>query len=114
MDQTGKRVPGVKEKKWTDCVAEDRRVCGITGGWSTAELHPGVWYRTVCEEGYNFMAAWAREEGNAPGNRQREREVEQAGKVEVVPVVTVGSLARFRAALIGSTQGLPKRRRLRR
>ena len=33
---------------------------------------------------------------------------------EFEPGVTVGSLRRFRAALIGSTQGLPKRCRLRR
>ena len=25
------RRPGGKEKEWTDCVAEDRRVFGITG-----------------------------------------------------------------------------------
>ena len=33
-------------------------------------------------------------------------------KVEVAPGVTVASLRRFRTALIGPTQGLPKRRRL--
>ena len=41
--------------------------------------------------------------------RQRKREAEEAHKVEVAPEVTVGSLRRFRAALIGSTQRLPKR-----
>ena len=35
-------------------------------------------------------------------------------RVEVVPGVTVESFRRFRAALIGPIQGLPKRRRLRR
>ena len=35
-------------------------------------------------------------------------------KVEVTPGVAVGSLTRFRAALIEPTQGLPRRRRLRR
>ena len=39
---------------------------------------------------------------------------EEAGKVEVAPGVTVLSLMRrFRAALIGTTQGLPKRGRVR-
>ena len=33
-------------------------------------------------------------------------------KIEVAPGVTVASLRRFRTALIGPTQGLPKRRRL--
>ena len=32
--------------------------------------------------------------------------------VEVAPGVTVASLRRFRAVLIGPTQGLPKQRRL--
>ena len=59
-----------------------------------------------------FMAALAREAGNAPESRQRKREAEEADKVKVTPGVTVASLRRFRAALIGSTQGLPKRRRL--
>ena len=39
-------------------------------------------------------------------------EAEEADKVEVAPGGTVASLRRFRAALIGPTQGLPKRRRL--
>ena len=38
--------------------------------------------------------------------------VQEADKVEVAPGVTVASLRRFRTALIGPTQGLPKRRRL--
>ena len=54
------------------------------------------------------MAAWAREEETASKNRQMKREAEEAGKVEVGPWVTVGSLRRVRAALIGPTQGLPK------
>ena len=33
-------------------------------------------------------------------------------KVYIAPGVTVASLRRFRAALIGPTQGFPKRRRL--
>ena len=46
--------------------------------------------------------------------RQRERKAEEAAKVEVAPGLTIPSLRRLRAALVGPTQGLPKRRRLRR
>ena len=58
------------------------------------------------------MVAWVKEEENASKHRQTEREAEEADKVEVAPGVTVASLRRFRAALIGPTQGPPKRRRL--
>ena len=51
------------------------------------------------------MAVWVREEKKAPENRQRKREAEEADKVEVAPGVTVVSLRRFRAVLIGPTQG---------
>ena len=60
----------------------------------------------------NFKAAWVREEENASNQRQKKRDAEEADKVEVAPGVTVASLRRFRTALIGPTQGLPKRRRL--
>ena len=53
------------------------------------------------------MAAWVKEEENASNQRQKKREAEEADKVEVAPRVTVASLRRFRAALIGPTQGLP-------
>ena len=42
LENAGKRGSGGKEKEWTDCVAEDRRLFGITGDWSTAALDPGV------------------------------------------------------------------------
>ena len=58
------------------------------------------------------MAAWVKKEENASDQRQKKREAEEADKVEVAPGVTVASLRRFRAALIGPTQGLTKRRRL--
>ena len=58
------------------------------------------------------MTAWVKEEKKASEHRQGKREVEEADKVEVAPGVTVASLRRFRIALIGLTQGLPKRRRL--
>ena len=51
--------------------------------------------------------------GKASENRQRKREPEEADKVEVAPGVTVGSLRRFRAASLESTQELLKRLRLR-
>ena len=60
------------------------------------------------------MAAWVREEEKASEHRQRKREAEEADKVKVTPGVTVASLSGFRAVLIGLTQGLPARRRLRR
>ena len=95
-------------------MAEDRREFDIMGDWSTAALDPGAWYNTLCEAGCRFMAAWVMEEENASENRQRKRKAEDVDKVEVKPGVTRGSLRYFRAALIGPTQGVPKRRRLRR
>ena len=53
------------------------------------------------------MTTWAREEEKASENRQRTSEAEEPDKVEVAPGVTVGSLKRFRAALIGPTQETP-------
>ena len=58
------------------------------------------------------MAAWVKEEENASKQPQKKREAEEADKVEIASGVTVASLRCFRAALIGPTQGLPKRRRL--
>ena len=96
-----------------NCMADDLRLFGITEDWSTAALDPGVWYSTVHEGGCRFMAAWVKEEENASNQRQKKREAEEADKAEVAPGVTVAaSLRRFRAALIGRTQALPKRRRL--
>ena len=113
LENVGKRGLGGKEKERADCVADDRRLFGITGDWSTATLDPGVWYGTVREEGCRVTAAWVKEEERASEYRQRKREeAEEADKVEVAPGVTAASLRRFRAALIGPTQGLPKRRRL--
>ena len=53
-----------------------------------------------------------REEEKASENRQRKREAEEADKFEITPGVTTVSSKRLRVALIGPTQGLPKRRRL--
>ena len=74
VENTGKRGPGRKDEYWTDCVAEDCRLFGITGDWSTAKLDPGVWYSTVREVGCRFMNAWVKEEENASEHRQRKRE----------------------------------------
>ena len=112
LENSGKRGPGGKEKEWTDCVADDLRLFGVPGDGRTAALDPEAWYNIVHEGGCRFMAAWVREEENASNQRQKKREAEEADKVEVAPGVTVASLRRFRTALIGPTQGLPKRRRL--
>ena len=49
------------------------------------------------------MAAGAKEEENASNQRQKKREAKEADKVVVAPGVTVASLRRFLAALIGPT-----------
>ena len=71
LENVGKRGPGVKEKEWTDCVADNLQLFTITGDWSTAALNPGAWYDTVHERGCRFMAAWVREEENASNQRQK-------------------------------------------
>ena len=83
---------GGRRTDLTDCVAEDPRVFGLTGVWSTAALDPEVWYSAVCEGGCRFMAAWVREEEKASENRQGMREAEEAHKVEVASGLTVASL----------------------
>ena len=112
LENAGKRGPGGKGKEWADCVADGLRLFGVTGDWRTAALDPGARYNIVHEGGRRFMAAWVREEENASTQRQKKREAQEADKVEVAPGVTVASSRRFRTALIGTTQGLPKRRRL--
>ena len=93
-------------------MADDPRLFGVTGDWRAAALDPGAWYNKVHKGGCRFLAAWVREEANASNQRQKKREAEEADKVEAAPGVTVASLRRFRTALVGPTQGLPKRRRL--
>ena len=93
-------------------MAEDRRLFSTRVDWSFAALDPGVWCSTVREESCRFMAAWVKEEVKASEHRQRKSEAEEADKVEVIPGMTVASLRRVKAASIGPTQGLPKRRRL--
>ena len=85
LENAGKRGPGGKEKKWTNCVTDDLQLFGITGDWGTAALDPGVWYSAVHEEGCRFMAAWVKEEENTSNKRQKKRETEEADKVEVAP-----------------------------
>ena len=53
------------------------------------------------------MAVWVMEEEKASEKRQRKSE---ADKIEVAPWVIVAGLRRFRASLVGTTQGPPKRR----
>ena len=113
LENAGKHRPGGGEKEeWTDCVADELRLFGITGDWSTAALDPGAWYSAVHEGGCRFMAAWVKKEENASDQRQKNREAEKADRVEVAPGVTLASSGRFRAALIGPIQGLTKRRPL--
>ena len=57
------------------------------------------------------MVASVREDQNTSKIGQKKREAEEADNVEVAPGVDVGSLRRFRTALIGPTQGLPERHR---
>ena len=112
LENAGKRGPEGKEKEWVDCVTEDLRLFGTTGDWSTVVLDPGVWYSTVREGGCSFIAAWGKDKEKASEHVQRKREAEEADKIEVAPRVAVESLRHFRAALVGPTQGLHKRRRL--
>ena len=42
LENAGRRGPGGKEKEWTNCVAEDRRLFGIMGVWSTTARDSGV------------------------------------------------------------------------
>ena len=66
-------------------MAEARRLFGITGDRSIAALDPGAWYSTVSGGGCRFMAAWGKTDEMASEHRQRKREAEEAGKVEVAP-----------------------------
>ena len=54
-------------------MADDLRLFGITGDWSTAALDPGVWHSAVHEGGCRFMVAWVKEEENASNQRQGKR-----------------------------------------
>ena len=73
LENAGKHGPGGKNKEWADRVAEDRRMFGITGGWSTAALDPVFCYSTVCKGGCRCLAAWVREEEKASENRRRKK-----------------------------------------
>ena len=71
MENTGKREPGGGEKKWMDCMAEDRWIFGMAGDWSTATtLDPGVWYSTV-QYAKAAVGLWSRvDEGRGRGVRK--------------------------------------------
>ena len=68
--ERGTTWAGEKEKEWTDCVVENRRVFGITRNWSTTSLDPGVWCSTVMRRELQAcnMAAEGREQENASKN----------------------------------------------
>ena len=75
----------------------------LTLGYGTAQY---------TKEAVDLWPRGLRRKKMRPINGRIKREAEEADKVEVAPVVTVASLRRFRAALIGRTQGLTKRRLL--
>ena len=64
-------------------MAEDRRLFGITGDWSTAVLYSGVSYSTVHEGGCRLMTACIKEEVNTSKHRQRKREAEGADRLRI-------------------------------
>ena len=77
-------------------MADDLRLFGITGDWSTAALDPMVWYSTVVDEGgCRFMAAWVKAEENASKHRQRKREAEEADKVVVAATWSWGDCSKL-------------------
>ena len=71
LEKAGKRGPVGKKKEWTDCVAEDLRLFGITGDWNTAALHPGAWHSTVREGGCRFMVARVKRRPNTDRGREK-------------------------------------------
>ena len=73
LENAGKHGPGGKGKEWTDCVADNIRLFGITMDWSTAAFDLEVWFSAVHGEGCRFMAAWVKEEENASDQRQKKR-----------------------------------------
>ena len=116
LENAGKRGPGVKEKEWTDCVAKDLRLFGITGDWSTVALDPGAWYGTVREGGCGFMPAWVKEEEYASalqcGKLTENLQVPSSsphkrGKVPAVDDVAVVTTAAATAAVDATEIGPP-------
>ena len=59
-------------------VAEDRRMCGVAGDWSTAALEPRACYTTqsnrCAKRVAGFTAAWVREAEKASETRQLDEE----------------------------------------
>ena len=116
LENAGKRGTGVKEKEWTDCVAKDLRLFGITGDWSTVALDPGAWYGTVREGGCGFMPAWVKEEEYASalqcGKLTENLQVPSSsphkrGKVPAVDDVAVVTTAAATAAVDATEIGPP-------
>ena len=83
-----------------------KRIVGYLGGAGVPRTRPWGLVQHKMQGGCIFMAAWVREEEKTTERRRRKREGEAADKVEVASGVTVGSVIRSRAALIGPTQGL--------
>ena len=65
LNYAEQRGPRGGEKGWTQCLAEERRVFGTTGGWRTAVLNPWDWHKTACLGGCRFVVAWTGKEKKA-------------------------------------------------
>ena len=74
LENAGKCGPGGKEKEWTDCVADDLRLFGVTGDWRTADLTLG---RGITRYAKGVVGLWPRGRGKKkmrPTNgRRREK-----------------------------------------
>ena len=57
IENAGKRGPGGKEREWTDCVAGDLRLFGVTGDWSTPHLTLG---RGITQYTKGVVGLWPR------------------------------------------------------
>ena len=78
-----RRGRGGKEKEWTDCVQSDIRAFGIARDSKAMSLKAEVWVDTVAEGSRRFMAAWRREEVDAPQTSPEEESRNETGKVVI-------------------------------
>ena len=108
LENAGKRGPGGRRKigrtAW-------QMIFGYLASRGTGEPPHLTLGRGITRYTKEVVGIWPRKE-DTPNQRQKKREAEETDKVEVTPGVTVANLRRFRTALIGPTQRLPKRRRL--
>ena len=113
LENAGKRGPGGRRKNGRTGWQMIFSYLASRGTGAPPHLTLGYGIALYVKEAVcRFIAARVKKETKASEHRQRKREAEETDEVEVAPGVTVASLRRFRAALIGPTQGLRKRRRL--